>query len=278
MTPEPFAAPTRPTGMRTSVLALGIVGALALTGLVGCGVETGGGAAATIALAGRTFLSTGVTTDGAPHDLVAGSRITLTFTDDAVSAQAGCNTMGGSASVTDGRLVVDGPLMSTEMACDPALMAQDTWLADLLSADPAVTVDGDELVLTSGGTVITLLDREVADPDRDLVGTAWTLDGIIAGDAVSSVPAGVTSTLRITADGRLEVQTGCNSGGADVTVGTDSLTIGPVLLTQMACSGAAGEVEAAVLAVVQQGTVEYAVDGPALTLTRGDAGLTYRAG
>jgi len=157
-------------------------------------------------------------------------------------------------------------------------MAQDTWLADLLTADPAVALDGDELVLTSGGTVITLLDRKVADPDRDLVGTAWTLDGTIAGDAVSSVPAGVTSTLRITADGRLELQTGCNSGGADVTAGTDSLTIGPVLLTQMACPGAAGEVEAAVLAVVQQGTVEYAVDGPALTLTRGDAGLTYRAG
>ena len=38
-------------------------------------------------------------------------------------------------------------------------------------------------------------DREVADPDRPLEGTRWVVDGIVAGDAVLSIPAGVTAAL-----------------------------------------------------------------------------------
>jgi hypothetical protein len=45
----------------------------------------------------RTFLSTAITDGGAPHDLVAGTRIRLTFgTDGQLGVSAGCNMMGGS--------------------------------------------------------------------------------------------------------------------------------------------------------------------------------------
>ena len=73
---------------------------------------------------------------------------------------------------------------------------------------------GDELVLEDGATVITLLDREVADPDLPLVGPVWTVTAIITGDAVSSVPEGVIATLVFTDDGLVMVNTGCNSGVA----------------------------------------------------------------
>lgn len=269
--------------MRTTrrLLTLGTAGLLVLpllAGLAGCGEQTVDGTdAATGTLAGRTFLSTGVTVDGTAYPLAPGSRITLTFTDGGISAQAGCNTMGADARVADGRLAVDGPLASTEMACDPALMAQDTWLADLLASGPTVALEGSTLTLTSGGTIITLLDREQADPDRPLVGTAWTLDGIVSGEAASSVPAGVTATLRLTDAGRMELTTGCNRGSGAVDVASGSMTISDLGLTLVGCTGPQAEVEAAVLAVLGDGVTQYAIEAGTLTLTRGTAGLTYRA-
>jgi heat shock protein HslJ len=45
--------------------------------------------------AGHTYVSTGVSTGVAGHQLVAGTQVTLTFDDDGnLSVQAGCNTLG----------------------------------------------------------------------------------------------------------------------------------------------------------------------------------------
>ena len=37
---------------------------------------------------------------------------------------------------------------STEMACEPPLMAQDQWLSNFLTSGPTYTLDGDTLTLT----------------------------------------------------------------------------------------------------------------------------------
>ena len=90
------------------------------------------------------------------------------------------------------------------------------------------------MTLDDGSIQATFLDREVADPDRPIEDTHWVLDGIVSGDATSSVPAGVTSTLLISA-GRAAVDTGCNTGSATVQNAADTLTFGPMALTRMAC-------------------------------------------
>jgi heat shock protein HslJ len=51
-------------------------------------------------LAGATFGSSAVT----GYELVADSTISLSFGDDTVSADAGCNTMNGGYTITDGTL------------------------------------------------------------------------------------------------------------------------------------------------------------------------------
>ena len=61
-----------------------------------------------------------------------------------------------------------------------------------------------------------LLDREVAEPDLNIVGPTWTVESIIHGDAVSSVPAGAIATLVFKADGTIDVNAGCNRGGGHV--------------------------------------------------------------
>ena len=85
--------------------------------------------------AGRTYVSTGV----AGHKLVAGTTVTLTFGDDGnLSVQAGCNTLGATYTIEDGKLVADN-FGGTEMGCDEARHAQDTWIGNFLSSRPTVT-------------------------------------------------------------------------------------------------------------------------------------------
>lgn len=218
---------------------------------------------------GRTFLATA--SDGPA--LVAGSAVRLSFQGGQIGASGGCNSMSGPYAI-DGDLLVVRQLATTEMACEQLLMDQDRWLADLLDG-ATIALAGDTLALTNDGVKLTLLDREVADPDRPLIGTRWLLDSLVSSGAVSSLPAGVVAALTF-ADGRVDVEAGCNRGGGAVTIADTTLTFGPIGLTKMACAGGAMEVERAVTAVLS-GQVRYAIEAGTLTLEAGAAGLTLRA-
>jgi heat shock protein HslJ len=258
-----------------------LVVAAVLAVLVGaCGdddVQVGDGATTTApsSLNGRTFVAQSVTEDGAPFDLVTGTEVRLTFADGTIGASAGCNSFGGDYTLADGSLRV-GQLGGTEIGCDEARHAQDEWLVAFLAGDPAVALDGDELVLSTATTRMELLDREVADPDRPLAGTVWVLDSIIAGDTVSSVPTDEPLTLEIV-DGRLRADTGCNTLGAAVTVERDRIVLGEVETTTAGCASAERRALEEQVTSVLTGTVAVEIEARSLTLTNGDAGLGYRA-
>lgn len=121
-----------------------------------------------------TYLSTDVTEGGTPRPLASEDPISLEFGERDLSAKAGCNTLTASAQITDGVLEV-GPVASTRMACDPALMEQDQWLAEFLSANPTATIDDDTLILTAHDTSIDLkvletvglADSPIGGPDSE---------------------------------------------------------------------------------------------------------------
>lgn len=220
-----------------------------------------------VGLTGRTFLSTGVTVDGAPFALVAGTRIRLTFSDaNNLGGSAGCNIFGGTYVLDGNRIVWTGGGM-TEMACDEPRMSQDDWLIAFLSSSPTFVLNGNDLTLTSGTTVVTLLDREIAEPDQPLAGPTWVLNSIVTGDAVSSVPAGVTATMVFKADGSVDIHYGCNSGGGRYAIDGDSITFSDLIQTEMACAGAAGQVESAVIAVLTADSLTFTVDASSLTIS-----------
>jgi len=249
-----------------AVLAVALVlVACSTVGIAGASSPT----AAPASLEGRTFLSTKV--DG--RDLVADTQVRLTFNEGQLAIHAGCNSMSGAYQVTEGHLVL-GNMATTEMGCDAALMDQDQWVATFLGG-AAADLAGDTLTLRNGDVVMTLTDREVADPDRPLEGTRWTLDGIIAGDATSSVPGGVVAGMTI-ANEQIQVETGCNTGSGPVTVTPTQITIGPLALTKRACQRDAAAVEAAMTSVLT-GEVAYAIEADRLTVTTGRSGLTFRA-
>lgn len=279
--PEPRASGPRLGAMRPRiVLPLALMSALLLGACSGAGGAANptpsgsppGSPDATPGrqgLEGRTFLSTA--SDG--RALAAGSRVRLSFQGGQIGANGGCNSMSGPYAI-DGDGLVVRQLVTTEMACEQLLMDQDQWLADLLDG-ALIALAGDTLTLTKDGVRLTLLDREVADPDRALIGTRWVVDGLVSAGGVSSVPVGVVAALTF-ADGRVDVEAGCNRGGGAVTIADATLAFGPIALTKMACAGAAMEVERAVAAVLS-GQVRYAIDAGTLTLEAGAAGLMLRA-
>jgi heat shock protein HslJ len=251
--------------------------------LAGCGSDDrGSGAAdgsATLGdLANATFLSTRVTKGGHDYPLVRGTRISLQFWDSRLSAQAGCNILGGDAALHGGVIDVGGGLSMTEMGCAQRLMRQDDWLADLLGNGPVATLKDDQLTLTSGDTVVEFLNEETANPDRSLTGTTWTLEtlgGSAADSSAASVPSGVTSTLSIDEDGLVSIMPGCNGGGGEATIGDGVISFGPIALTLMACPKREMETETFVMQVVD-GEVHYSIDADTLTLTKGGHMLVYR--
>jgi heat shock protein HslJ len=256
---------TRPLARFAAGLAL-----LTVFAAAGC-------SAAVTSLGDREFLSVAVTDGGAARPLVAGTRIRLTFTSANLGASAGCNSIGGTYRIDGGRLVFEGGAM-TEMGCDPERDAQDDWLISLLASSPTVRLAGSDLTLESGSVVVSLRDREVVEPDANIVGPTWTVESIITGDAVSSVPAGATATLVFNADGTLTVRPGCNQGGGTWKPIGGGIEVSALLLTKMACDGPGGQLESAVLDVLNQGTLAANIESTVLTLQAGGRGLQLRAG
>ena len=111
------------------------------------------------------FQSTTVTQHGRTRHLVPGTRINLSFgpatrhasNSGDVNAHAGCNQMSGQGRLVGDRLVV-GVLASTRMACSEPLMAQDQWLAGVLTGRPYFHLAGHRLTLREGATVIKLVE------------------------------------------------------------------------------------------------------------------------
>ena len=259
---------------RTGLVA-GLVLVLAVAA-TGCGDATtlasgdGTVAASGEDMEGRTYASTEVR----GFELVAGTVVTLTFAGGQLGASAGCNAMSGAARWHEGRLDVAGQLATTMIACPADLQAKDEWLAELLTSSPSMSLDGSTLTI---GDDPGLTLEEVAD--LPVEGTRWTLESLVDGDVVSSVPTDLGAELMIRTDGtRLDVSTGCNEGAAAVTMqpsraaSSGTLSVGSLATTDMTCPEVARGVEEHVLAVLD-GDVAYEVDGDRLTLTKGDAGL-----
>ena len=220
-------------------------------------------------LTDRSFESTEVT----GHELVADSTIELAFMADSVAARAGCNSMNGGYEIVDGTLEV-GVMAATMMACDDALMDQDTWLSDFLTSSPEIALDGDTLTLTGADATVTLSAVQPAE----LEDTTWNVTGIVANEAVSSLPMDAEASITIT-DGPAAIRTGCNNGSTSVEITDTTITFGPIAVTKMACPPELTELEASVLAVLD-GEVTYEIAGDSLSLRNadGDVGLELTAG
>ncbi|WBQ06447.1 META domain-containing protein [Kribbella sp. CA-293567] len=261
-----------------------VAAAAGLMLLSACGSESGpggsgsgpGGGPGSGSLDGKTFLSVSVTEDGKPKELAPNTRLQLQFRGGDVLAAAGCNSLGGQVSTTDGKLTVNA-IGGTELGCDPARHAQDEWLSTLLQDRPAWKLDADKLTLTRGGTTLVLQDKQTAQPDKALDGTRWTLQTVVSGRTASHTVGADRAHLTI-GGARITGSTGCNSFEGMVARTGNKVTIGELGMTLKGCSGDVGKLERSILAVLQ-GELTYTIEADRLQLRAADGnGLDFTAG
>jgi heat shock protein HslJ len=129
------------------ILTVTLAAALALTACGGGQDESGSQGQ----LIDSAFVVTSISVDGVEREVY--EPVAISFSPTGIGVATPCNSMNGSVTYVDSTLEV-GPLASTKMACEPALMEQDQVIADALGANPAWEVSDGQLTLTGAGTVI----------------------------------------------------------------------------------------------------------------------------
>jgi heat shock protein HslJ len=145
---------TGTTTRTTTLLAVGaVVAAVAAGVLVAAWAGAGGGddSANGSVPVGDVGELTGswraVNAVGAPHEVVG--EVRLQVESDRLLVETGCNTGRGTVEVVDSHLVA-GPLATTRMACEPALMEQERWVTEMLGSRPRLELSGPYLALHWG--------------------------------------------------------------------------------------------------------------------------------
>ena len=158
---------------------------------------------------------------------------TATFIDGSVTGSTGCNRYHAQCRVDEDRLAVEAIAM-TMMACDPERSAVERAFTSALEAAVTYVVAGETLDIADANGRVVLRLRAV--PALTLGGSRWVATMINNGrGGVASLVEGTVVTAEFGTDGRVSGSGGCNRFSAEYTLEGDSLAIGPVASTRMAC-------------------------------------------
>ncbi len=248
------------------------------TFLAAAGVACSGGSSLlgspslTDRLMGRSFVSestTGIT-------LVAGSTMDMSFeldtsvspADPEISASAGCNSYFGPFELHGATLVVS-QLGSTGVGCEqPGIMEQEDWLLSFLRGSPTLTLNDPRLVMVGNAATVTLVDRKVAFPDLQLVGTAWKGQGVTDGTFVSIRPGGANVAVTFGSHGHMTIDTSCEKGAAAFAVTGATVTFSGLTYDGAACLDSTfQETSAFVKGVLDGSPLTFKINESSLTLT-----------
>ena len=105
-------------------------------------------------------LATASDSNGVISALVSkpGKPVALTFKDGRIRISEACNRMGGQFALTGNSLKVE-QLMSTKMACEPALMKAEAEIARQMEGESTVEMSGEQLVLKTPHGATLNFDR-----------------------------------------------------------------------------------------------------------------------
>ena len=113
-----------------------------------------------------------------------------------------------------------------------------------------------------------------------LVGPTWVPASFITVGPLDKIPADSGATLQFTDDGKVLINTGCNTGSAPITyMGADQFAIGPIALTKKACATDAMTLETRIVGLLEL-PMYWSVDAGALKIypaTVSDSGMILTA-
>jgi heat shock protein HslJ len=200
--------------------------------------------------------------------VVSGTPVTLLFAADRAGGYSGCNQYV-AAYATDGvSSLTFGPVAATRRSCGEEADAFETsYLTALGTVTGFRSEEGRLLLLDDAGT--SALTFGGAPPAT--VEGPWAVTMVNNGKgAVTSVPADVSASVAFGPDGLLEGFGGCNSFSGGYSVDEDTIAIGPLMSTMMACGDPQDTLESQLLTALQASTT-WSVSGGVLDL-RDDGG------
>lgn len=210
-------------------------------------------------------------------DTIADARPTLHFADDRFTGHSGCNGFGGSFS-QDGDTIALSEVFSTQMACtDDGVNAQEAQLYGALETiTGAQASDGGAELTDAAGAVVLVLTEQAPVSDQPLEDTLWTLSGIAQGDAVSS-PVGA-KPVTMTISGTALHAEACNMINGEVTIEGDTLRVGPLASTLMACESEEEMMQEGQFIAALESASSYEIDGSQLIIVTADGSIMFTAG
>jgi heat shock protein HslJ len=216
-----------------------------------------------------------------PADAIqtASGEVTLIFSPgNIIGGVGGCNSYGGSYTF-DGTAFSVSNVASTEMACaDNSLMQLESAFTAALNSATGLAMNGDELRITypEGTLRFTRLEAPAVVP---VEGTVWQLESFVSGTgdngSASSLVNGSSITAKLS-NGTIAGSAGCNQFTAPYTLEGETLTVGDIVTTRMACDGPVMQQEQAFVDALGAAT-SLTIDGTSLVLTHPDGQLIFRA-
>ncbi|WP_326629061.1 MULTISPECIES: META domain-containing protein [unclassified Streptomyces] len=246
------------------------VSVLALLTLAACGTESGSGSGdgsgsvrTGLPVTGVHWNVDSVTAGGKRTAAPDGAHVTIT-PDGRATGNFGCNHFTAAVRV-DGDTVTVKPATTTEMGCDKDLQQFERALSSTFSGRLTAAATEKHLTLTTAkGDSIAF----TSEPSAPLIGTTWTVTGLVSGSAASSLPAGAEKKARLSfgKDDSVQGIPGCNQIRGAAKVSGSAITFGRINGTKMMCPDPQMKVERALLAILA-GKTTYRIDHRTLTLT-----------
>jgi heat shock protein HslJ len=251
--------------MKRSLPVIGVVSALVLSLLVvfaGCG---GNDADDSKALEGKTWKATEIT--GVSEVVTTkGNATTAVFAAGTIAGSGAVNRYSGPYTTGPGNTIEFGAFISTQMAGEPAAMAQEQAYFGALQKAITYTVSETSLTLLDEKGE-TLVKYEVIQP-TSLTGTEWQALAYNNGKgALQSLAADSVITATFGDDGTLAGNASINQYSTTYKVsGQDQMTVDPqIVTTKMAGPDELMQQEAAYLDALPK-TATYTIEGDELWL------------
>jgi len=203
---------------------------------------------------------------GAIQTVISGSSTTADFRSDGkLAGSAGCNQYSATYTTSGSTGITITQPITTLMACENALMQQETQYLSLLQQAVKYEITGDQLTLfDSSGTKILIYNKHVSRP-ATIVGL-WNLFSYNNGKGgIETVIIGSVTTADFGAAGKLAGSAGCNQYSATYTTSGQEITITQPASTRMACENALMQQETQFLSLLPKAR-SYKISGDQLTL------------
>jgi heat shock protein HslJ len=192
--------------------------------------------------------------------VVSGTNADLLFSDTDAGGFAGCNRFFASYTTDGTSSLTFGPVATTMIACDDATNAfEQSYLAALATvASYTIGADGGLTLADASGKAVLTYSPQVP---ATLEGP-WNITNVNNGNnGVEPVPDGIGASISFHPDGTVEGFGGCNSFSGGYGVNGESVTIGPLMSTMMACDDATNTFEVQLLTALQNATTWSVTSG-----------------